>query len=1360
MPGMKAKPLTKPAPSVYVATTETDIPLSGIFAELEGTAFDRIVLRDVKLMSATQPNDITPVGLALQATVSLGDVGKVSDDFNSAASGIFAAKQADVKVAAFFGTDGSWASALKPRQFTLKGTFENIDVNVFDIFHVTELGAYIRTFRRIRVGVNKDEWPLVLGFFGTLRFSLPGSPSASLFSFEIDVGEGVLSLAGNSQGSWSSAFGIPNLSIDNMSIYGEIRTSTRSLDMLQVAAALTLNDTTFDLRGLYTPSPSQLRLSASASNFTLESLLNMFAELFGEQLSVPDGIDITFEDVILTLDSSRGFTLSAATSLRGHTAASALITFSTSGVSIEGSISDTTFGEVAITNAEIRLELVRGSSGLLPSAMIIGDAKFRAFEAYAGVNIFSSPLSGEIEWTVFGELKSEAKQMRISDIDSHLDAAFLRDISFSEIGILAASSNQSAFDPGFPYPVKKGVQICATIEEFPLLSVLLQSRQIGLLLGASFSSSEVDIGIRMPPTSRINFGRGVISDPPGVVVTTNPRPGLHMDFGLTVPAGHGQDLHFAAELFMDEIGASASALMEGFWVNPFGISEGVKVGPQNMLKIDIIFVEFLETGLPSGLAFAGSLTIGRVSAALALSLNVDPRQNFLFAKVDRLALSDVLSFGREALRMPIPENIPDFLQFEGVSLSIAPAGGQVGTMSTHPGFSFSATMLFFGEHILAKVTADQSIFVHGEVEAMTIGPLKLSGLESQNLVLDAQFGASAQHILVDAALDFLGRKEAIHIEIKPEPFSLSFKIHSSFLNLISYDILATASGQLSEPQSIDVQLTASFEQHILELIANLVTESLIQAANNTQRLEDAQAAVDKAKRDFNAALAGAEDDLARAERDWVNFSAGVRNNLDQAKAAVDAAEKAAQKAQEEYDKAFAKRDGDAWIRACEVDLQKKVDAVFKSAIDAVQEATARVDAIQADIDDTERRIDELTHNGAVVVSRNPNHPELGRVNEMFQDLSRSQAMAGVPDQMDRTGVSISKFGDISVPLVTRSLFSISLGPIGSINFDPVVSAGKGIGEKLMDAADATAQKALDAAELVKDTAIDAADHAKDAGEDAIRSAKELAEQAAREAQQAAQDIYDTAKDGWELSQLLVKLAALQASLAAAKSALEVAQLALDAAKRAGTNAVVDTAATALDAARTATDAAIAAAQLAVADASGGVLATALESAQDAMDVVQHGGAEALAGSTKADLAVQKAVLAAAQGVVDDLATSVQYAAFKAAEQALQAVHTGSLYIAFETAKQSLEAAKQGQKTAGKILEAIKGGGILDIKRVELSASMKEIVAAKKLFVARIFGRFMGSDFPPLTVDFNPRREGDLIVGLFRNFWGQLVRAFG
>ncbi len=36
---------------------------------------------------------------------------------------------------------------------------------------------------------------------------------------------------------------------------------------------------------------------------------------------------------------------------------------------------------------------------------------------------------------------------------------------------------------------------------------------------------------------------------------------------------------------------------------------------------------------------------------------------------------------------------------------------------------------------------------------------------------------------------------------------------------------------------------------------------------------------------------------------------------------------------------------------------------------------------------------------------------------------------------------------------------------------------------------------------------------------------------------------------------------------------------------------------------------------------------------------------------------------------------------------------------------------------------------------------------------------MGKDFSLLTIDFNPRKEGDMTVNLFRNFWAELAHTF-
>ena len=50
--------------------------------------------------------------------------------------------------------------------------------------------------------------------------------------------------------------------------------------------------------------------------------------------------------------------------------------------------------------------------------------------------------------------------------------------------------------------------------------------------------------------------------------------------------------------------------MTGYWVNPLGVGQNVKIGPHLALQINIVYATFVATGLPSGFGFAGGLSIG------------------------------------------------------------------------------------------------------------------------------------------------------------------------------------------------------------------------------------------------------------------------------------------------------------------------------------------------------------------------------------------------------------------------------------------------------------------------------------------------------------------------------------------------------------------------------------------------------------------------------------------------------------------------------------------------------------------------------------------------------------------------------
>ena len=60
--------------------------------------------------------------------------------------------------------------------------------------------------------------------------------------------------------------------------------------------------------------------------------------------------------------------------------------------------------------------------------------------------------------------------------------------------------------------------------------------------------------------------------------------------------------------------------MLGYWVNPFGISDNLRIGPSLALKVDIVLAQFLATGTVGGFGFSGALQFGKISAQLEFDI--------------------------------------------------------------------------------------------------------------------------------------------------------------------------------------------------------------------------------------------------------------------------------------------------------------------------------------------------------------------------------------------------------------------------------------------------------------------------------------------------------------------------------------------------------------------------------------------------------------------------------------------------------------------------------------------------------------------------------------------------------------------
>jgi hypothetical protein len=84
----------------------------------------------------------------------------------------------------------------------------------------------------------------------------------------------------------------------------------------------------------------------------------------------------------------------------------------------------------------------------------------------------------------------------------------------------------------------------------------------------------------------------------------------------------------------------------------------------------------------------------------------------LKAKLERLDISDLVSFAGELLDVSIPQPPSNFLDFEKLELYICPTGITLGPITYPQGFSFAADMVLFGKRAIVacgKVFVDDRL---------------------------------------------------------------------------------------------------------------------------------------------------------------------------------------------------------------------------------------------------------------------------------------------------------------------------------------------------------------------------------------------------------------------------------------------------------------------------------------------------------------------------------------------------------------------------------------------------------------------------------------------------------------------------
>jgi hypothetical protein len=154
---------------------------------------------------------------------------------------------------------------------------------------------------------------------------------------------------------------------------------------------------------------------------------------------------------------------------------------------------------------------------------------------------------------------------------------------------------------------------------------ILRHSAPGLILSAAWNkTSGFVLDIDFPADGIIQLGRGIKTDPIELQINFQPIR-LMIDAGLKVPVPKSPNpLDFRLGLSIENEEVYVSGQMTGDWIDPFGISPRVKIGPNLALELGIILPQFVITGIPSAFGFSGGLSIGDVKGYVAVQVNEDP----------------------------------------------------------------------------------------------------------------------------------------------------------------------------------------------------------------------------------------------------------------------------------------------------------------------------------------------------------------------------------------------------------------------------------------------------------------------------------------------------------------------------------------------------------------------------------------------------------------------------------------------------------------------------------------------------------------------------------------------------------------
>ncbi|CUS15348.1 unnamed protein product [Tuber aestivum] len=797
-------------------------------------------------------------------------------------SGVFGVKAGSLRVSGYLGEKREWNKALKPEKFSFKGVFAGVDSALGRLVRVTSVGVELAGARKEGSFMRRAKYECTVEFHGSAEVEIPGSVVPLVLDYGFREVQGMYEFKLTKGGSeWVNVTGFKGLKLSDVQLLAEFpkKLSVGGVDF-QLSAQLQFAGAALALKGVY--SPETFYIQASVPTCTFDDLHALYTSITGRTLAEFSHTAI-FKDLLFRIDAS-GLTLSGDVTIDEHRAVKAVVTIHRDGITITGSLKDITFGAVTITKAELDVFIGRtnpGTTSRESGFSITGNVHFHDMDISVSVHTLFE--GGQVNWTVYGELEAD---LELSRLAPKVEGTFL-DLSLRKVAFIASNVDSPAgveeFNV-FNYPVRRGVQFCAALDRVPQLDHVSGGRVEGLVLRAAYSDRGFSFGILFPAPVTLSLGPNVTSGPLSLEVVTSTVPQLVFTTTLSVKvAGQAQPLVFTFGLKADIDSAEGFGQMTNYWVNPLGLSENVKIGPDLAFELGIIYAVLASTGTPSKIGFSGGLAIGDAETQVAVALSENPTEQLVKTSFTRLSVTDLIRFASKIANESIPIPPEDLFTIKNGLFYIS-TGATIGTTYYPAGASIKGDIELFGQETNLECTVGRTTRIQALFEDVALGPLVVTGTGGGKASAMIELGLAKQHILLDGSVKIFDFEASIHasLDILPKP-DISFALRVAWGDAIEVELCARVIGaaDLKDLRGADFLIDMALEQHILDYIS---TNAQAQFAAMRKFLEGgvlaAEEFFEETKGAIEAQLKEAEEAFNAARDHWKEKEKELRNALD------------------------------------------------------------------------------------------------------------------------------------------------------------------------------------------------------------------------------------------------------------------------------------------------------------------------------------------------------------------------------------------------------------------------------------------------------------------------------------------------